>query len=187
MNPIDLISLILLALFGFYGYKKGLIYSVFVSARFLFSVIVTQILMTLFSESLLLDPQVNKMIVEIKSVIFRKIYLDSQIIENINPNIVETLDYYVLFVMLFIIISLVAVVASIVLKPAVKTGIIREMDKFLGSLFGCLRFILISMLAIFIMDKVPDSFISFDTKEMFSESIYLKYIYIFNIFIYFFG
>lgn len=187
MNTLDIVALAFLFIFGYTGYRKGLIYSAFVSARFLLSVITTHIFMKIFYDRLILDSTILKIVESVKVMIFRRVYLNPALLENIEPSLVIKVNYYILFVILFIVISTLAVILSIILRPAVKNGVIKEVDKIFGSVFGVMRFILISMLIVFIFDKIPDAFISFDLKEFFSESIYLKYMYVFNIFIYFFG
>lgn len=189
MNKIDIIAIIILVLYAYRGYKKGLLYGLLVSTRFILSIIVSHFLLKIYSDKLLQDARIIELIEKAKFYILQKLLKSHPILSLPVSNIDfgENFDYYILFFILILFTMSLSLLLFKLLRITVRKGLVKSFDKFLGALFSGGQFLLIFMLIVFIFDKIPDHLISIEIKENLSQSIFLKYGYIYNVFTYFLG
>lgn len=156
MNKVDLVILIVVAVFMFLGYKRGLIgtilnffqYVIILFLSIKLSPMVSNILIKTFKlDAVILDWVYSNPDV-IKGVISS---LSDTILQNVVGRIISVISFILLFIVLKLIIS---IIISIINKIA-EIPIVNEVNKLGGIILGAIEGVMIVYICILVINWLP--------------------------------
>lgn len=184
MSIIDAAIALILLISLMTGFSRGIFRLIFSYIRFILSIILTKLTVNLAKEKLLLLKPVQIAVSWIVSALSDLVKID--FIKNYVSGSAAT-EYAALFLLVFIAINLILYIFMKLGSSKIKSSKFYKFDKLLGALLSVTVSAAVMMGVIYLFDKIPDSLISLNTKDMLSGSLFVKYLYIYNIFFNIYG
>lgn len=182
MIKLDIIIAVILGIFAFSGYNRGLIKTASRYLKFAVDVFIARFVIDNFYLELLANEKISKLVLDIENFIISK---SSKVAGNLINE--DYINYIVLFVLVFIISTIITWSIYWIILSNMEDSKLKLADKILGMTASVLLGMIVMMLIVFVFDKFPGILIPYSFKENLSKSFFVKYLYIYNIFLHLWG